>query len=85
MSGKRSAMEISADILKVTLNGAKKSHIIYKANINFQLGKKYLNHLTNSGLIIDSVNGNRLYLTTDKGMEYIKQFEDLKKLANWGA
>jgi len=84
MSGKRSDMEISADILKVTLNGALKSHIVYKANINFQLGKKYLDRLTNSGLIVDSVNGSRVYLTTDKGMEYIKHFEDLKELASWG-
>ena len=78
MSGKRSDMEISADILKVTVNGALKSHIVYKANINFQLGKKYLDRLTNSGLIVDSVNGSRIYYTTDKGREYIKQFEDLK-------
>jgi len=83
MSGKRSNMEISADILKVTVNGALKSHIVYKANINFQLGKKYLDRLTNSGLIVDSVNGSRIYLTTDKGKEYIKQFEDLKELASW--
>jgi predicted transcriptional regulator len=83
MSGKRSDMEISADILKVTVNGALKSHIVYKANINFQLGKKYLDRLTNSGLIVDSVNGRRVYLTTDKGKEYLKQFEDLKELASW--
>jgi len=83
MSGKRSDMEISADILKVTVNGALKSHIVYKANINFQLGKKYLDRLTNSGLIIDSVNGSRVYFTTDKGREYIKQFEDFKELASW--
>ncbi|RLI50592.1 transcriptional regulator [Candidatus Bathyarchaeota archaeon] len=83
MSGKRSDMEISADILKVTVNGALKSHIVYKANINFQLGKKYLDRLTNSGLIVDSVNGRRVYFTTDKGREYIKQFEDLKELASW--
>ena len=83
MSGKRSDMEISADILKVTVNGALKSHIVYKANINFQLGKKYLDRLTNSGLIVDSVNGSRVYFTTDKGREYIKQFEDLKELAIW--
>ncbi len=76
-------MEISADILKVTVNGALKSHIVYKANINFQLGKKYLDRLTNSGLIVDSVNGSRVYFTTDKGREYIKQFEDLKELASW--
>ncbi len=85
MSGKRSDMEISADILKVTVNGALKSHIVYKANINFQLGKKYLDRLTNSGLIVDSVNGSRIYFTTDKGREYIKQFEDLKELASWEA
>lgn len=85
MSGKRSDMEISADILKVTVNGALKSHIVYKANINFQLGKKYLDRLTNSGLIVDSVNGSRVYFTTDKGREYIKQFEDLKELASWEA
>ena len=83
MSGKRSDMEISADILKVTVNGALKSHIVYKANINFQLGKKYLDRLTNSGLIVDSVNGRRVYFTTDKGKEYLKQFEDLKELASW--
>jgi predicted transcriptional regulator len=84
MNGKRSDMEISADILKVTMNGALKSHIVYKANLNFQLGKKYLDRLMNSGLIVGSDNGSRLFLTTDKGMEYIKHFEDLKELVSWG-
>ena len=34
MSGKRSDVEISAAILKVALNGAKKSHIVFKANLS---------------------------------------------------
>jgi predicted transcriptional regulator len=29
---RRSNIEISADILKVALHGAKKSHIVYRAN-----------------------------------------------------
>jgi len=93
MSGKRSDIEISADILKVAMDGAKKSHIVYKANLNFQLGKKYLDRLMNAGLIAGSNNGSRLFLTTDKGMKYIKHFEDLKELRgeantvvkSWGA
>jgi predicted transcriptional regulator len=93
MSGKRSDIEVSADILKVTLNEAKKSHIVYKANLNFQLVKKHLDHLINSGLIAGSSSRSRVFMTTDKGVEYIKHFEDLKKLQgeantiqrSWGA
>ena len=78
MSGKRSDMEISADILQVALNGAKKSHIVYKANLNFQLARKYLDLLIHSGLIVGPDNGSRVFLTTDKGIEYIKYFEGFK-------
>ena len=42
MSRKRSSYEISADILKVALRGAKKSHIVYQANLNFSIVKGYL-------------------------------------------
>lgn len=51
MSAKRSDIEISAALLGVAMNGAKKSHIIYKANLNFKIGKKYLDRLINSGLL----------------------------------
>jgi predicted transcriptional regulator len=36
---RRSNIEISADILKVALHGAKKSHIVYRANLNFEVVK----------------------------------------------
>lgn len=76
MNGKRSDLAISAAILKVALNGAKKSHIVYKANLNFQLGNKYLDRLTSSGLIRrDSL---RDFWTTDKGVEYVNYFEGLR-------
>jgi predicted transcriptional regulator len=80
MSGKRSDIEISAAILQVARNGAKKSHIVYKANLNFEIGKKYLDRLMNSGLIVHSNNGSRVFSTTDKGVEYVMHFEDLKEL-----
>ena len=79
MSGKRSDMEISADILKVTLNGAKKSHIVYKANLNFQLGQKYMDQLKSYGLIRGPNNQDKSFYTTERGMEFIKYFEGLKE------
>lgn len=83
MSGKRSDIEISADILKVAVNGAKKSHIIYKANLNFKIGKKYINRLINSGLMIGPLGRDRVFLTTEKGVEYINQYEGLKNYMNY--
>jgi predicted transcriptional regulator len=47
--------------------------------LNFKIGKKYLDRLMNSGLIVGPDNGSRVFLTTDKGVEYIKHFEDLKE------
>ena len=79
MSGKRSDMKISSDILKVTLNGAKKSHIVYKANLNFQLGKKYMDHLMSCGLIRGPSDLDKTFYTTARGVEFIKYFEGLKE------
>ncbi len=75
MKGNRNNLEISTDILKVALHGAKKSHIVYKANLNFQLGNKYLARLTSSGLI--RRDSFRDFWTTDKGIGFINHFEGL--------
>ena len=82
MGGKRSDIEISAAILQVARNGAKKFHIVYKANLNFEILRKYLGRLINSGLIRGSNGESRFFWTTDKGIEYIKHFEDLNHFVN---
>ena len=71
-------MEISAAILQVARNGAKKSHIVYKANLNFKIGKKYLDRLINSGLLMGPNGEGRVFRTTEKGVDYIKYFQGLK-------
>jgi len=78
IAGKRSDIEISAAILKVALNGAKKSHIIYKANLNFKIGKKYLDRLITSGLIKGPNNRSKGFWTTEKGVEYLNYVEGFK-------
>ena len=76
-SKRRSNIEISADILKVALHGAKKSHIVYRANLNFEVVKKYLKRLSESGLINFPNVNNRIFKTTPKGREYINRYENL--------
>jgi predicted transcriptional regulator len=80
VAGKRSSLEICADVLTVALNGAKKSHIIYQANLNFDLGTKYLDQLTSYGLIQGPQGRDRSYFTTEKGAAYLKHFDSLEEL-----
>jgi predicted transcriptional regulator len=81
MSRKRSNIEISADILKVAIDGAKKSHLVYRANLNFSIIKDYLKDLSSSGLLTIPGNGSKLYTTTDKGIEFINYMNSLKQFA----
>ena len=81
MSRKRSSFEISADILKVALGGARKSHLVYQANLNFGIIKGYLQELSESGLLQSPMNGSKLYTTTDKGIEFINYIEGMKQFA----
>ena len=74
---RRNDIEISAEILKVALHGAKKSHIVYRANLNFEVVKRYLKRLNESGLINLPSIGNRIFKTTPKGREYIHRYENL--------
>ena len=78
-SKRRSEIEISADILKVALDGAKKSHIVYRANLNFEVVKKYLKLLFDSGLISLKTSDKRLFQTTPKGVDYLTQYRALTK------
>ena len=77
MAGKRSDIEILADVLKVARRGAKKSHIVYRANLNFEVVKRYLKRLHEAGLIAFPSEEDCLYKTTTRGREYLDQYKSL--------
>ena len=70
---RRNSLDICADILKVTQNGANKTRMVYKANLNFNIIKKYIKRLTDSGLL-ESVNGR--FFATDKGSRFLVQYRE---------
>ena len=71
---KRNNLDICADILRVSRGGAKKTHLVYKANLNFNIVKKYISGLTESGLL--EKNGERFYVT-DEGNLFIERYDKL--------
>ena len=75
---KRSEVEISADILRLAMSGVRKSHIVYQANLNFEIVKKYLDILKKSNLISGPCE-NKVFKTTEKGLKYLDHFEGFQK------
>jgi predicted transcriptional regulator len=79
MSQRRSNLEIVAEILKIAKKGAKKTRIVYGANMNFKMLDEYLEKLTKAGLIANSEDNGGLIKTTEKGVEYLQQFYGLQE------
>lgn len=71
---RRNDLDICADILRVTRDGAKKTHIVYKANLNFNMIKRYLKRLI-GGKLLTFADGH--YTATDRGLSWLTRYEDL--------
>ena len=70
----RSSLQIIADILLITENSAKKTHILYKANLSYKLLCIYLSKMLDAELICYD-NGSS-YDITEKGRRFLKKFND---------
>ena len=78
MTRRRSHIEISADILRIAKAGARKTRIVYGANLNFKLLNEYLEKLERAGLIAREMGKTEIIRTTEKGRKYLQQYENLK-------
>jgi predicted transcriptional regulator len=74
---RRDKLEIVADILFVAKGGAKKTEIVYKANLNFNRIELYLPDLEEKGLIGTTAEG--IYKTTEKGKEFLYDYKKMKE------
>jgi len=73
---RRNDMDICHDILKVAQGGVRKTRIVYQANLNFKIVRKYLTRLLAKGLI-EYDEESKLFFTTDQGSWFIVQYSDL--------
>jgi predicted transcriptional regulator len=73
---RRNDLDICADILKVSKAGAKKTPIVYRANLNFKIVKKYLSRLIDNGFLLDG-SENGIFVTTERGSDFLEQYARL--------
>lgn len=77
----RNRMEIAAGILEIAKNGSRKTRIMYLGNLSFDLLQKYLDMLVNLGLLEIRSGEERVYVATEKGREFLEDFNELQKHA----
>jgi predicted transcriptional regulator len=70
----RTALQILADILSVARGGARKTRIMYQANLSFRLLNRYLGYAMEIELISASRSGDGRYALTLKGHEFLEKY-----------
>lgn len=80
----RSRIEIVSKILSTCINGLKKTHIMYKVNLSYRQFCEYLEFLEQSALIEPRYDdeGQKIFRTTSKGLEFLKHYEHLNRLVS---
>jgi len=71
----RSKLQIIADILLVASKGAKKTWIMYQANLSYALLNRYLAEVMDAGLV-SFVGSGDCYKITRKGEEFLDKFSE---------
>jgi predicted transcriptional regulator len=76
----RSRFDIIADILHVVKgnNGAKKTQIMYGANLSYRVLTKYLTEVLKACLI-KFEKSKRCYVLTTKGIEFLEHYRDYSR------
>jgi len=71
---KRDKLEIIKSILLICKNGAKKTEIVYKANLNFKNGEVYLKWLMEREMILKE---GRIFKITARGSELLSNLQSM--------
>lgn len=80
--GYRSRFDIIADMLNVVSGRAKKTQIMYQANLSYRLLQKYLAEVRGSSLVMYERKG-RCYMLTDKGRKFLQAYKEYSRRAGY--
>jgi len=74
----RDRLDIIADILQVASRDAKKTQIMYQANLSYKVLQRYLSEVTDASLIRFDIS-SQSYLITEKGQEYLSAYKEYSR------
>jgi predicted transcriptional regulator len=70
----RDRLDIIADILQVASREAKKTQIMYQANLSYKVLQRYLSEVTEASLVRFE-DSHQCYIITSKGQEYLLAYK----------
>ena len=73
----RNRLQIVAEILEIAKAGAKKTHIMYRANLSYSLLCKYLKDIVDCGLV--KVDREESFVVAPKGEKFLEKFHSYVK------
>jgi predicted transcriptional regulator len=76
----RDRLDIIADILNVVSQEAKKTQIMYQANLSYKVLQRYLTEIVGASLV-SFQNDSQLYLLTAKGKQYLDAYKEYIKIS----
>jgi len=74
----RGRLDIIADVLHVASRNAKKTQIMYQANLSYKVLQRYLAEITGASLI-NYEDEKRCYVLTAKGREFLGAYQKYSK------
>ena len=77
MAKYRDRLQIVADILAIASSGAKKTRIMYQANLSYRLLCRYLGEVMDAGLV--GCDDGGLYVLTSKGKDFLSKYGEYSK------
>jgi len=75
----RGRLDIIADILRVVSGNAKKTQIMFQANLSYSVLQKYLAEMLNSSLI-SYQDEEQCYVLTGKGNAFLAAYQKYSKI-----
>ncbi|HLE75364.1 MAG TPA: winged helix-turn-helix domain-containing protein [Candidatus Bathyarchaeia archaeon] len=80
-SKRRDRLSIIAEILEIAKDGTLKTQIMYKANLSFTQLNEYLEFMLKIRLLEKlNANGKDVYITTEKGLDFLQRHYELTEL-----
>jgi predicted transcriptional regulator len=75
----RNALQVMANILKVSVNNASENELAASTNLNSKFIRKYVEFL-NEKQFIEIAEKSKVYVITGRGRDFLDNFEKLNRL-----
>jgi len=78
----RNRLQITQAILEIARDDVRRTRIMHTANLSFKLLEKYLTALMRAGLLeVREGEKKKTYKTSEKGLQFLREFEALEEYA----